>query len=268
MRNFWQLFKGYYKRVWSRALSDTTAILGVNKTTFWLFITTLVAWWILWRFFHWNWAQLSEEITTGIAAAVAIIGVGLLIFMFRLIAAPVLIDEEQRWAIDRATKSGLFLSQPRGHGDNIHSVYDDSDPRIVVIRDVIVVNRSDKDEVVSLKLWLPLNHNGLLFSPQTTLPSKDIGHVSLLKAVENIPARQSAPGDLLFKITRNSVPNISPSFFIIIVTSQLTGIEHAVNTMNFTEVKKPYPRNLDELNEQLASGFSATGSPLKPYFGR
>jgi hypothetical protein len=253
MRNFWQLLKTYYKRVWSRALSDTAATLGVNKTTFWLVVTTLVAWWILWRFFHWNWSQLSEEISTGIAAGIAITGVGLLIFMFRVIAAPVFIDQEQRRAIDLATKSGLFLSQPRGHVDNIHSVYGDSDPRLVVIRDVIVVNRSDKDEVVTLKLWLPLNKDGLLFSPQTTLPSRDIGHVSLLKAVENIPARQSATGDLLFKIPRNSIPNIPASFFIIIVTSQVTGIEHAVNTMNFTEVKKPYPRNLDELNEQLAS---------------
>ncbi len=126
MRNFWQLLKAYYKRVWSRALSDTTAILGVNKATFWLVVTTLVAWWVLWRFFHWNWSQLSEEISTGIAAAIAVIGVGFLIFMFRLIAAPVFIDQEQRRAIKLATKSGLFLSQPRGHADNIHSEYGDA----------------------------------------------------------------------------------------------------------------------------------------------
>jgi hypothetical protein len=192
MRDFWQLLVAYYKRVWSRALSDTTATLGLNKTTFWLVTTTLAAWWILWRFFDWNWSQLSEEISTGIAASIAVIGVGFLILMARLIAAPVFIDQDQRRAIELATKSGLFLSQPRGHGDNIHSVYGDSDPRLVVIRNVIVVNRSDKNEVVSLKLWLPLNPDGLLFSPQTTLPSRDIGQVSLLKAVENIPARQSA----------------------------------------------------------------------------
>jgi hypothetical protein len=122
MGNFWQLFKAYYKRVWSRALSDTMATLGINKATFWLVVTTLIAWWVLWRLFHWNWSQLSEEISTGIAAAVAVIGVGFLIFTFRLIAAPVFMDQEQRRTIDLATKSGLFLSQPTGHGDNIHSV--------------------------------------------------------------------------------------------------------------------------------------------------
>jgi len=163
------------------------------------------------------------------------------------------IDQEQRRTIDLASKSDLSLSQPRGHGDNIHSVYSDSDPRLVVIRDVVIVNRSDRDDVVTLKLWLPLDKEGLLFSPQTKLPSRDIGQVSLLKAVENIPSRKSVSGDLLFSIPRNSIPNISSAFFIITATSQLTGIEHAFNTLDFTEVTKPYPRDIDELNEQLAS---------------
>jgi len=160
---------------------------------------------------------------------------------------------ERQLSKPAGTSFDITISQPRGHGDNLHSVYGDSDPRLVVIRGVTVVNRSDKDDVVALKLWLPLNNDGLLFSPQTTLPSRDIGQVSLLKAVENIPARQSATGDLLFMIPRNSIQNISASFFVIIVTSQLTGVEYGVNTLTFTEVKKPYPRNLDELNKQLTS---------------
>jgi len=160
---------------------------------------------------------------------------------------------ERQLSKPAGTSFDIAISQPRGHGDNLHSVYGDSDPRLVVIRNLTVVNRSEKGDVVALKLWLPLNNDGLLFSPQTTLPSRDIGEVSLLKAIENIPARQSATGDLLFMIPRNSIRNISAFFFVITVTSQLTGIEHAVNTLTFTEVKKPYPRNLDELNKQLAS---------------
>ena len=53
--------------------------------------------------------------------------------------------------------------------------------------------------------------------------------------------------------SKDATPSRSnPGFFIIIVTSQLTGIERAFNTISFTEVTKPYPRTIDELNGQLA----------------
>ena len=77
------------------------------------------------------------------------------------------------------------------------------------------------------------NNSGLVFSPQITLPPDiDIGQVSLLKGVENIPAT----GSLLFKIPRSTISDISASFFIITITNQLTGIERAFNSLTFTEV--------------------------------
>ena len=252
METFWRLYKAYHKRVWLRALSDTRAILGINKTTFWIAATTIISWLALWLLFKWTWTQLSGEIIPVLTVVIATIAIGFLILMARLMAAPVLIDQEQRRAIELARTSGITISQLRGHGDNIQSTYGSSDSWLVLIRDLIIVNRSERDEVVSLTLWWPLKSGAVTFSPQTT-PPPNVGSISLITGAENIPARRSVTGSLLFKILRTTVPDISVPFLIIIVTSQLTGIERAFNSLDFTEVMKPYPRTLEELNQQLAS---------------
>lgn len=151
-----------------------------------------------------------------------------------------------------ARTSEIAISQLRGHGDNLYSTYSSRDLLFVLIRDLILVNRSERDEVVSLKLWLPLNNSEVVFSPQTE-PLPNVAHGPLLTVAENIPARRSVTGSLLFKIPRTTVPNISAPFLIIMVTSQLTGIQRAFNSLTFTEVKKPYPGTIEELNRQLAS---------------
>ena len=155
-----------------------------------------------------------------------------------------------------ARTSDITLSQLRGHGDNIQAIWGSSDSWLVLIRDLILVNRGERDEVLSLKLCWPLNNDVLVFSPQTALPPTrppNIGDVSLLTGAEDIPARRSVRGSLLFKIPRSTVPEMSPPFLIVLVTSQLTGIERAFNSLTFTEVTKPYPRTLEDLNRQLAS---------------
>ena len=146
----------------------------------------------------------------------------------------------------------ITISQSRGHGDNLQSIGGDSNSWFVLIRDLILVNHSERAEVVSLKLWWPLNTHSVTFSSQTVPPAK-LGHISLLTGAENIPPRSSITGSLLFKIPKSTVPHFSPEFLIIMVKSQLTGIERAFNSLNFTEVVKPYPRTLDELNRQLVS---------------
>jgi hypothetical protein len=73
METFWQLFKAYHKRVWLRALSDTRAILGINKTTFWIAATTIISWLALWLLFKWTWTELSGEIIPVLAVLIATI---------------------------------------------------------------------------------------------------------------------------------------------------------------------------------------------------
>lgn len=249
---FWQQYKAYRRRVWRRALSDTRATLGLNKTTAWISLITVISWSALWIFFKWTWSELTGQIVPVIAFVIAMIAVGFLILIGRLAAAPVRIDQEQRQAIELARTSGITISQLRGHGDNIQSTYGSPDSWFVLIRDLIIVNRSERDEVVSLTLWWPLRSGEVTFSPQTT-PPPNVGQISLITGAENIPARRSITGSLLFKILKTTVPDISVPFLIIIVTSQLTGIERAFNSLTFTEVMKPYPRTLEELNRDLAS---------------
>ena len=145
----------------------------------------------------------------------------------------------------------IIISQPRGHGDELSSAHGGEDSWLVLIRDLTVVNRSGRDEVVSLKLWWSLGNNDVVFSPQKDpTPNRVLG--KLLNTVENISALGSVTGTLLFKLPKSTVPNLSNSgFYIIIVRSQLTGIERAFNTLSFTEVIKPYPRTIQELNSQL-----------------
>lgn len=145
-----------------------------------------------------------------------------------------------------AKLSDITITQLTGHGDNIQTVYRSTDSWLVLIRDITVVNNTERDEVVSLRLWWPLNNGAVTFTPQKEHPQK-IPRTRLLKRVENIAARESITGSLLFKLPRSTVPEISDPFFILIVTSQLTGRECAFNSLSFTEVKKPYPLTLDEL---------------------
>jgi len=229
---------------------DTESLLGLNKTTIWIILITVIGWLALWFLFKWPWGELTGQIIPAIAFVIAMIVAGVLILLGRLMAAPVFIDQEQQRTIELARTSDITLSQLRGHGDNIQTIYGSSDSWLVLLRDLILLNRNERDEVVSLKLWWPLTNDGVVFSPQTAAPpaSPNIGQVSLLKGVENIPARRSATGSLLFQIPRSTAPDIAVSFFIIIVTSQLSGIENAFNSLTFTEVRKPYPRTIEELN--------------------
>jgi hypothetical protein len=255
-KTFWQQYKAYRARVWRRALSDTGSLLGLNKTTIWIILITVTGWLALWFLFKWPWGQLTGQIIPAIAFVIAMIVVGVLILLGRLMAAPVFIDQEQQRAIELPRTPDITLSQLRGHGENIQTIYGTSDSWLVLLRDLILLNRNERDEVVSLKLWWPLKNDAVVFSPQTAPPvSPNIGQVSLLKGVENIPPRRSATGSLLFQIPRSTAPDISVSFFIIIVTSRLSGIECAFNSLTFTEVRKPYPRSIAELNPQLASNF-------------
>jgi len=207
---------------------------------------------VLWLLFKWNWTELTGEIIPVLAVVVGTIMIGFLILIARLIAAPVFIDQEQGLAIELARTSGITISQLRGHGDNIQTIYGSSDSWLVLIRDLLIVNRSERDEVVSLTLCWPLKSGAVTFSPQRTLPPNE-RQIPLITGAENIPARRGLTGNLLFKIPKTTVPDISVPFFIIIVTSQLTGIERAFNSLDFTEVIKPYPRTLEELNQQRGS---------------
>jgi hypothetical protein len=150
-------------------------------------------------------------------------------------------------------ESDISISQIRGHGTNLVSTYISPDSWFVLVRDLLIVNRSERDEVVSLDLWWPLQNGGsLTVSPQTT-PPPELAAVSLLTGAENVPARKSVMGNFLFKLPKSTVPQISALLLILLVKSQLTGIERAFNSLDFAEVKKPYPCNIEELNQQRAS---------------
>jgi hypothetical protein len=245
----------YLQKIFSLAFSQTLQAFGLTTVTLFLGAASLG----LGVFFHWyirGWPEASEEVAIFIMYSVAptlllIVGVFMWNFFWY---SPYTLNAQLSEKLART--SDITLSQLRGHGDNTQAIWTSSDSWLALIRDLILVNRDERDEVVSLKLCWPLNNDMLFFSPQTALPPAlppNIGHVSLLTGVENIPARRSVPGSLLFKIPRSTVPHFSPPFLIIMVTSQLTGIERAFNSLTFTEVMKPYPRTLEELNRQLAS---------------
>lgn len=121
-----------------------------------------------------------------------------------------------------------------------------------MIHDLVVVNNSERDEVVSVQLWWPNQTDGVMFSPQTD-PPPNIPHGPLLNRIENIPARRALTGSLFFRIPTCNLPPYLEPFFVILVKSQLTGIQCAFNTLDFTEVTKPYPRTLDELDQRHTS---------------
>jgi hypothetical protein len=244
----------YLQNIFSLAFRDTLRAFGLTTSTLFLGAVSLG----LGVFIHWyakGWPEASEEVAIFImysfAPTLLLVG-GVFIWNF-LWYGPYTLHAQLSEKLART--SDITLSQLRGHGDNIQTIYGTSDSWLVLIRDLILLNRNERDEVVSLKLWWPLKNDGVVFSPQTAAPpaSPNIGQVSLLKGVENIPARRSATGSLLFQIPRSTAPDISVSFFIIIVTSRLSGIECAFNSLTFTEVRKPYPRTIEELNRQLAS---------------
>src|SRR5438034_8875158 len=97
---FWQQYKAYRGRVWRRALFDTWGILGLNKNTVFICLITVTSWLALWLLFKWTWGDLEGQIVPVAAFAIATIIVGLVILVCRVIAAPVLIDQEQRRAIE------------------------------------------------------------------------------------------------------------------------------------------------------------------------
>lgn len=161
-----------------------------------------------------------------------------------------------------SAKPDIAITQLKGHGDNIQTISRSTDSWHVLIRDLTVVNNTERDEVVSLKLWWPLNNGAVTFTPQRDRPPNNIPPMRLLNRVENIPARKSITGSLLFKILVSTVPEISAPFFIIIVKSELTGIERAFNSLSFTEVMKPYPRTLKnyaEKSQPCQKAFSEEG---------
>ena len=244
----------YLQKIFSLAFRRTLGAFGFTMSTLFLGAVTLG----LGVFIHWyakGWPEASEEVAIFIMYSFAptlVLIVGVFIWNF-LWYGPYTLQAQLSETLARI--SDITISQLRGHGDNIQSTYGSSDSWLVLIRDLILVNRSERDEVVSLKLWWPLNNDAVIFSPQTA-PPPNIGHVSLLTGAENIPPRRSVTGSLLFKIPRSTVPHISAPFLIIMVTSQLTGIERAFNSLTFTEVMKPYPRTIEELNRQLASSKS------------
>lgn len=244
----------YLKNIFSLAFRQTLGAFGLTLGTLFLGAASLG----LGVFIHWyarGWPEASEEVAIFIMYTLAptlVLIVGVFIWNF-FWSGPYTLHAQLSEKL--AKTSDITLSQLRGHGDNIQSTYGSSDSWLVLIRDLIVVNRSERDEVVSLKLWWPLNNDEVVFSPQTA-PPPSIGKVSLLTGAENVPPRRSITGSLLFKIPRSTVPHISAPFCIIMVTSQLTGAERAFNSLTFTEVMKPYPRTIEELNRQLASSKS------------
>jgi len=235
----------------SRALSDTRSRLGLNATTAWIAIITVLGWAALRLIFKWNWTQVSEEIITAAAFVLAMIMIGILILIGELTVAPVRIDEELRRAIRAPAVS---VRQRPGLGDNIQSRYSTADSVIVIIRDLIIVNQDDRDDVVSLKLWVPVNNSEVTFSPQAGPPPAPPPGINiepvptLLKGVENIPARRAATGSVWFKVPKNTVLRM-PELFTLSITSELSGITRAFNSLDLTEVSMPYPRTIEELNE-------------------
>jgi hypothetical protein len=108
----------------------------------------------------------------------AMIGVGCLILSVQRMAAPIRIYHEQKTAIEHAAASDIMISQVKGYGDNIASVFGTQDFWLVLIRELIVINRGERDQIVSLNLWLPLAHDGVTLSPQVDPPTNP-GKISL-----------------------------------------------------------------------------------------
>lgn len=159
-----------------------------------------------------------------------------------------------------ARTSDIRISQLTGVQKNVRSMYQNPQEGYILIRDVVLVNNSDKDDVVSLQLRWRLESNHVLhFSPETTAPENvwtrlNMGTIPLLNGAENIPSRRSITGSLLFRIPTYALPNISAlPFFVLSVTSQLSEVTHAYNTLDFTEVMEPYPRTFEELSDQAKS---------------
>jgi hypothetical protein len=263
-KTFWQLYKDYRKRVWSRALSDTWAVLGINKTTALLVATTILSWMALWLLFKWKWDQLSGEITPALTMVMATIAIGFLILLVKLKAAPVLIDREQQKVIELTKALNFTLTQSAGYRDNIANSYETSDLRLVLIKHLVLTNNQDKNESLSLQLWCPQKRGGVFLSPQTASQltpeqikalrlDEDKDEEPFLKRVENISPRSSLLGKLLFKMEKLPLSNIPNPLLTIVVTSQLNGAERAFNVNPFTHVTKPYPRTIEELNQHLAS---------------
>jgi hypothetical protein len=231
------------------ALRQTLETFGSTLKTVVLAIATIG----LGVLIHWyerGWPEASDEIATLIMTSVApalVLVVAVFLWCFFWYS-----PYTQLAQLSERISFGIIISQARGHGDNLQSTYRSRDLIFVLLRDLTIVNRSENDDVVSLKLWLPLNNSGVVFSPQTD-PPPNISHGSVLSASENIPSRRAVSGSLFFRIQRTTVPDIAAPFLIIIVTSQLTGVERAINSLDFAEVKKPYPRTLEELNQQRAS---------------
>ena len=87
--------------------------MGLNATTAWIAIITVLGWAALRLIFKWNWTQVSEEIITAAAFVLAMIMIGILILIGELTVAPVRIDEELRRAIQSPGGQRKATARPR-----------------------------------------------------------------------------------------------------------------------------------------------------------
>jgi hypothetical protein len=126
-------------------------------------------------FFYWyvkGWPEASEEFTTLIIVSIApaFLMFFLLLTLNFSFYSPYTLHAQLSEKL--AKTSDITIQQVRGHEDNIQSTYSTADSWFVLIRNLAVVNHSDKDDVVSIKLcWLLNRKNVLDFSPQTTRPA-------------------------------------------------------------------------------------------------
>jgi hypothetical protein len=153
-----------YLRAISRlALRQTLETFGSTLKTVVLAIATIG----LGVLIHWyerGWPEASDEIATLIMTSVApalVLVVAVFLWCFFWYS-----PYTQLAQLSERISFGIIISQARGHGDNLQSTYRSRDLIFVLLRDLTIVNRSENDDVVSLKLWLPLNNSGVVFLPR------------------------------------------------------------------------------------------------------